>query len=84
MLGDGELSKPLTIKAAKFSGSAMEKISAAGGQAEEIAGKAKWTRKGHKEMVAALLEKGLDYKKEVAKKKEAAAKRKAADRAAAK
>jgi large subunit ribosomal protein L15 len=33
ILGDGELSKPLTVKAAKFSESAAAKIAAAGGQA---------------------------------------------------
>ena len=34
VLGNGELSKALTIKAAKFSKSALEKISQAGGTAE--------------------------------------------------
>ncbi len=33
ILGDGELTKPLTVHAAKFSGSAAAKIAAAGGQA---------------------------------------------------
>jgi large subunit ribosomal protein L15 len=36
ILGEGDLSKPLTIKADKFSKSATEKISAAGGTAEVI------------------------------------------------
>ena len=36
VLGDGELSKALTIKAHKFSKSAQEKIAAAGGTAEVI------------------------------------------------
>lgn len=36
VLGDGELSKALTVKAHKFSKSAAEKISAAGGVAEVI------------------------------------------------
>ena len=36
ILGNGELSKPLTIKANKFSKSAAEKIAAAGGTAEVI------------------------------------------------
>mgnify|MGYP006296767483 CR=1 FL=1 len=36
ILGDGELSKSLTVKAHKFSGSAHEKIEAAGGTAEVI------------------------------------------------
>ena len=34
--GGGELTKKLTVKAAKFSGSAKEKIEAAGGKAEVI------------------------------------------------
>lgn len=36
ILGDGELSKALTVKAHKFSKSAAEKITAAGGSIEEI------------------------------------------------
>lgn len=36
ILGDGELNKPLTIKAHKFSKSALEKIQAAGGKAEVL------------------------------------------------
>lgn len=36
VLGDGELSKPLTIKAAKFTKSAVEKIEKVGGVAEVI------------------------------------------------
>ena len=36
VLGDGELSKPLTIKAAKFTKSALEKIEKVGGKAEVI------------------------------------------------
>jgi large subunit ribosomal protein L15 len=36
ILADGELTKALTIKAAKFSDAAKEKISAAGGTAEEL------------------------------------------------
>ena len=34
ILGNGEISKKLTVKAAAFSGSAKEKIEAAGGKAE--------------------------------------------------
>lgn len=34
VLGDGEMSRPLTIKAAAFSASALTKIAAAGGKAE--------------------------------------------------
>lgn len=36
ILGDGELTKALTVKAHKFSKSAAEKITAAGGTVEEI------------------------------------------------
>lgn len=36
ILGQGELTKPLTIKAHKFSKSALEKITASGGKAEVI------------------------------------------------
>ena len=36
VLGEGELTKALTVKAAKFSRSAREKITAAGGVAEEV------------------------------------------------
>lgn len=36
ILGDGELSKKLTVKADKFSKSAIEKIEAAGGKAETL------------------------------------------------
>lgn len=36
VLGDGELTKKLTVKAKKFTKSAIEKITAAGGKAEEI------------------------------------------------
>ena len=36
VLGNGELTKKLTVKAAAFSASAKEKIEAAGGKAEEV------------------------------------------------
>ena len=36
VLGNGELTKNLTVKAAVFSATAKEKITAAGGQAEEV------------------------------------------------
>jgi large subunit ribosomal protein L15 len=36
VLGQGELSVPLTVRAKKFSRSAREKILAAGGQVEEV------------------------------------------------
>lgn len=38
ILGDGELTKALTVRADRFSKSAKEKIEAAGGTAEELAG----------------------------------------------
>ncbi len=37
VLGDGELTKPLVVKAHRFSKSALEKIARAGGRAETIA-----------------------------------------------
>ena len=36
VLGDGALTKKLTVDAAKFSGSALEKIGAAGGEARVV------------------------------------------------
>ena len=36
VLGDGEITKKLTVKATVFSAAAKEKITAAGGQAEEV------------------------------------------------
>lgn len=36
VLANGELTKKLTVKAAKFTAAAKEKITAAGGQAEEV------------------------------------------------
>ena len=36
ILGDGEVSAPLTVKAHRFSRSAREKIEAAGGSCEEL------------------------------------------------
>ena len=36
VLGNGELTKKLTVKAAVFSAAAKEKIEAAGGKAEEV------------------------------------------------
>ena len=38
ILGDGELKKPLIVKANKFTETARKKIEAAGGKAEEISG----------------------------------------------
>eukprot|EP00976_Prorocentrum_cordatum_P025381 515603-Prorocentrum_minimum.AAC.1 len=53
VLGEGELSAPLKIKAAAFSASAVEKINAAGGSVEIIAQKEKWTREAHEAKIAA-------------------------------
>ena len=47
VLGDGELSKALTIKAAKFTAAASEKIAAAGATAAEQPLRTKWTRRAH-------------------------------------
>ena len=43
ILGEGELTKKLTVTAARFSASARSKIEAAGGTVNEVA-KVKWTR----------------------------------------
>ena len=53
VLGDGELSFALTVKAEAISESAKAKIEAAGGAFEEVPQKPKWTRKLHKERLAA-------------------------------
>ena len=44
VLGAGELSEGVTVKAVSFSESAKAKIEAAGGKAEVIPGRVKWTR----------------------------------------
>jgi len=44
ILGDGELEKPLKVKAHRFSASAREKIEAAGGSVEELP----WKRGGYR------------------------------------
>ena len=54
VLGDGELSFALTVKAEAISESAKAKIEAAGGAFEEVPQKPKWTRKLHKERLAAV------------------------------
>ena len=53
MLGTGDLTTKLTFKAAAFSASAKAKIEAAGGVAEELPQKPKWTRKAHEAAKAA-------------------------------
>eukprot|EP00854_Cymbomonas_tetramitiformis_P016775 gene16775-19928_t len=55
VLGEGE-GLNLKIKAAAFSGSALEKIEAAGGSVEYVALKEKWTRAAHEARVAAAAE----------------------------
>jgi ribosomal protein L18E len=63
VLGDGKVSFALTVKAAKFSATAAEKIAAAGGSTELVAGRKKWTKWGYKKEVADLKANGLDYDK---------------------
>jgi large subunit ribosomal protein L15 len=53
ILGDGELTLKLTIKATQFSTSARAKIEAAGGTIVEVPAKEKWTRAIGKERKAA-------------------------------
>ena len=53
VLGDGDLSFALTVKAEAISESAKAKIEAAGGVFEEVPQKPKWTRKLHNERLAA-------------------------------
>jgi len=47
VLGDGDLPFPLNIKAESFSASALSKIEAAGGSADVVQGRVKWTRAAH-------------------------------------
>ena len=61
ILGDGELTKAITVKAHKFSASAKEKIEKAGGKAEQIVPKARVTpqhRKAEERKAAAAAKKG--------------------------
>lgn len=53
MLGTGELSTKLVVKAAAFSASAKQKIEAAGGEAVELPQKPTWTRAAHEAAQAA-------------------------------
>lgn len=57
VLGGGELSKPLTVKAAAFSESAAAKIAAAGGTVEIIPLKPKWTRAAAADKAGQVVEK---------------------------
>lgn len=74
VLGNGELTKALAIKAAKFSESALQKIQSAGGTAEIVEARAKWTRKAYERKIKEYAAEGKDYKKEVLEEKKAAAK----------
>ena len=61
ILGDGELTKPITVKAHKFSASAKEKIEKAGGKAEQIVLPTRVTpqhRKAEERKAAAAAKKG--------------------------
>lgn len=68
VLGEGDIGVALTVKAAKFSSTAAEKIAAAGGSTELVEGRKKWTKKAHKKMVAELKANGQDYE-QLAKEK---------------
>ena len=54
VLGDGDLTKALTVTAASFSASAAAKIEAAGGKAVVVPVKAKWMRPDRKAKKAAV------------------------------
>ncbi|KAG2423410.1 hypothetical protein HXX76_015375 [Chlamydomonas incerta] len=69
VLGTGSLSKSLNVHATAFSESAKAAIEAAGGKAEVLAARAKWTKKAHKALVADMAAKGMDYEKEKLKKR---------------
>lgn len=73
VLGTGELTKPLTVKAVSFSATAAEKIKAAGGTVDKLPGKTKWTRQAYKEKVKELEAKGIDVKADASKKRAARA-----------
>jgi large subunit ribosomal protein L15 len=53
ILGTGELTGPVTVHAAAYSASAKEKIEAAGGVANVVPVKEKWTRAAHAAKAAA-------------------------------
>ena len=53
ILGTGELTGPVTVHAAAYSASATEKIEAAGGVANVVPVKEKWTRAAHAAKAAA-------------------------------
>ena len=76
VLGDGELKSGLTIKAGAFSKQAQSKIEAAGGKAETLEGRRKWTRAAFSKHVADLKAAGKDYYAEKRKARVAALARK--------
>jgi large subunit ribosomal protein L15 len=53
VLGTGELTTKLVVKAAAFSATAKQKIEAAGGEAVELPQKPTWTRELHAAQAAA-------------------------------
>ena len=53
ILGTGELTGPVTVHAAAYSASAKEKIEAAGGVANVVPVKEKWSRAAHAAKAAA-------------------------------
>jgi len=83
VLGAGDVTKALTVKAASFSSSAAEKIAAAGGSADVQAARAKWTRRAYERAVAEAKAAGKDLVAETLKKKKAAKVAKAAAAAGA-
>ena len=52
MLGEGELTIPLEVKAVQFSGGAKEKIQKAGGTSTVVPQKPKWTQELYDQRVA--------------------------------
>ncbi len=76
VLGEGSLTKKLTVKAAKFSASAKKKIEEAGGTVVEEP-PMKWTRKGRVSRINPKAEKRVDpklaeFEAKLAKQKDAA------------
>jgi len=53
VLGEGDVSEGLKVKASAFSASALEKLAAAGGSAEVLPAKQKWSREAHEAAKAA-------------------------------
>ncbi len=72
VLGDGDLTVKVKVSAVSFSGSAAEKIQAAGGTVNQLPGKVKWTKALGKERAEAAAKNPV--KKQSRKQKKAAAK----------